>query len=176
MKRVLVFLVLSLSLLFASDNAWAQTYSWPQWQGPFRNGLTNEKGLLKVWPEGGPEQKWIFDKCGAGYAGPAIVDGRLYILGAGRFARCLDAATGEDIWKTHLPGEFRDEYMQSSILVASGVAIVMAGHLFGLDAATGDVRWEGDPQQTRGSHSSPVLWESAGRSRLIVNLAGGWTG
>jgi outer membrane protein assembly factor BamB len=56
------------------------------------------------------------------------------------------------------------------------VAIVMAGHLFGLEADTGNMHWEGDPQQTRGSHSSPVLWESAGRSRLIVNLAGGWTG
>lgn len=107
---------------------------------------------------------------------PAVVDGRLYILGAGRFARCLDAATGDDLWKTHLPGEFRDEYLQSSILLVDGVAIVVAGHLFGLDAATGDIRWEGDPQQTRGSHSSPVLWESAGRSRLIVNLAGGWSG
>ena len=27
---------------------------WPQWRGPNRDGISAEKGLLKTWPEGGP--------------------------------------------------------------------------------------------------------------------------
>lgn len=107
---------------------------------------------------------------------PTVLDGRVYILGAGRIVRCLDAETGEDLWDARLPGEFRDEYMQSSVALVDDVAVVMADYLFGLDAATGEIVWEGDPEATRGTHSSPVVWEADGRSYVIVNLRGGWTG
>jgi outer membrane protein assembly factor BamB len=108
---------------------------------------------------------------------PAVVDGRLYILGAGRRARCLDALTGLELWATRLPGEFRDEYMMSSFAVADGVAAVLCGHLFGLDAVSGEILWQGDEQQTRGTHSSPVVWTTtdaagAGRTYFIVNVSG----
>lgn len=106
---------------------------------------------------------------------PAVVGGRLYILGAGLRARCLDAATGKKLWETQLPGEFSDEFMMSSFAVADGVALAMCGRLMGLDAATGKLLWEGDPQATRGTHQSPVLWASGGRSLAIVNTGGGET-
>jgi outer membrane protein assembly factor BamB len=80
-----------------------ETYQWPQWQGPDRNCLTDETGLLKSWPEGGPPRSWLFENAGAGYSGPAIVDGRLYIMGT-RDGNCLllalDADTGEELWAT----------------------------------------------------------------------------
>jgi hypothetical protein len=113
MKRVLVFAVLSWSLLFASGDAWAQNYSWPQWQGPFRNGLTNEKGLLKVWPEGGPKQTWVFDKCGAGYAGPAVVDGRLFIMGERDGSSeliAVDVETGRELWAVKMGPGFENDW------------------------------------------------------------------
>ena len=107
---------------------------------------------------------------------PTVLDSKVYFLGAGRYVRCLDAATGDELWRTLLPGEFRDEFLQSSVAVADGMAVVMADHLFGLDAETGDIIWEGDRDTTRGTHSSPVLWEAGGRNFVIVNLRGGWTG
>ena len=79
----------------------AEPTNWPQWLGPHRNGLTEETGLLQSWPEGGPKRRWLFENCGAGYGGPAIVDGRLYILGT-RGDECqlfaLNADTGEELW------------------------------------------------------------------------------
>ena len=54
---------------------------WPQWLGPNRDGLTEETGLLKEWPEGGPQRVWLFEDCGYGYAGFSIVDGVLYHMG-----------------------------------------------------------------------------------------------
>jgi outer membrane protein assembly factor BamB len=106
-------------------------------------------------------------------SGTPIVDhGKVYILGAGLNARAVDARTGRDLWQTRLPGEFVDDFMMSSFVVADGVAAVLAGHLRGLDAETGKILWEGDPQRTRGVHSSPVAWQSPDGPRLIANVAG----
>lgn len=106
-------------------------------------------------------------------SGTPIVDhGKLYVLGAGLNARAIDARTGRDLWQTRLPGEFVDEFMMSSFVVADGVATVLAGHLRGLDAETGKILWEGDPRRTKGVHSSPVVWQSPDGPRLVANVAG----
>ncbi|HWB01276.1 MAG TPA: PQQ-binding-like beta-propeller repeat protein [Pirellulales bacterium] len=106
---------------------------------------------------------------------PAVADARLYVLGAGRVAKCLDARSGKHLWETRLPGEFNDEYMMSSFAVADGVACVLAGQLFGLDAANGEILWQGNEQSTRGTHSSPVTWTVDGHEFFIVNVAGSST-
>ena len=51
---------------------------WPQWQGPDRNAVSNEKGLLQQWPEAGPPLAWRVDGLGGGDSAPAIADGRLF--------------------------------------------------------------------------------------------------
>jgi len=106
---------------------------------------------------------------------PTVVDGRILVLGAGRLARALDVTTGKDIWQTRLPGEFRDEFLQSSFLVVERTAIVLAGSLFGLDMADGTILWQqGDPDS--GSlHSSPVPWQSPQGTVVISNMPGGKT-
>lgn len=78
---------------------------WPQWQGPNRDGKSDEAGLLQTWPEGGPRRVWLFEECGVGYAGPAVADGKLYIMGGDDLEAkllTLDAATGEPIRETPL--------------------------------------------------------------------------
>jgi outer membrane protein assembly factor BamB len=107
---------------------------------------------------------------------PTVVGDRLYILGAGLNLRCIDTATGDDIWVRRLPGEFVDEFFQSSVVVTDGAAIVLAGHLFAVNAETGSILWEGDRQKSAGNHSTPVVWESAEGPRIVANLNNGWTG
>jgi outer membrane protein assembly factor BamB len=121
-----------------------------------------------VWKDDRPSVYTRFLHSGS----PTINNGRLYILGAARTARCLDARTGKQLWETRMPGEFVDEYMMSSFAVADGTAVVLAGRLFGLDAGNGEIRWQGDEQKTRGTHSSPVVWSAGGRDNLIANVAG----
>jgi outer membrane protein assembly factor BamB len=106
---------------------------------------------------------------------PTVIDGKLYVLGAGRTARCVDAASGKDLWQTRLPGDFLDEYQQSSFVIADGVAVVLCGRLFGLDAATGAIVWQGSEDDESGLHTSPVVWTAGDRQRIIVNVAGGQT-
>ena len=54
---------------------------WPQWRGPRRDGISDEKGLLQSWPEAGPELLWKVDGLGKGWSSPIIVGDRLYITG-----------------------------------------------------------------------------------------------
>jgi outer membrane protein assembly factor BamB len=101
-----------------------------------------------------------------------FADGRLFILGAGRKAHCLDAATGDDVWEAALPGEHVDEYYMSSFAVADGLASVFCGSLFALDAKTGAIVWQGDEKKTKGSHTSPIVWQTAGQSFVLANVGG----
>lgn len=55
--------------------------NWPQWQGPNRDGVSTETGLLKKWPEKGPPLLWTANDLGVGYAGISIQNGRVYTMG-----------------------------------------------------------------------------------------------
>jgi outer membrane protein assembly factor BamB len=102
-------------------------------------------------------------------------DGKLYILGGGRRARSIEAAGGKDVWDVAVPGEHVDEHYASSVAVIDGAAIVFAGRLFGLDAKTGELLWEGDAKKARGEHSSAVAWKAGGREMAVANVANGET-
>lgn len=54
---------------------------WPQWRGPRRDGICDEKGLLPSWPEGGPKLLWTAGGLGRGYAAPIIANGTIFIPG-----------------------------------------------------------------------------------------------
>jgi outer membrane protein assembly factor BamB len=54
---------------------------WPQWRGPRRDGISDEKGLLQSWPDGGPKLLWKIDGLGKGWSSPIIVGKRIYITG-----------------------------------------------------------------------------------------------
>ncbi|WP_340112595.1 outer membrane protein assembly factor BamB family protein [Maribellus mangrovi] len=96
MKRLflLILFVSSFTFVFAQD--------WPQYLGPDRNSISPEKGLLRSWPETGPEVLWRID-VGIGYGGPVIKDGKVYLLDRndeeGDKMRCFDLNTGEELWK-----------------------------------------------------------------------------
>src|SRR5215471_1170750 len=56
----------------------ARADDWPQWLGPQRDGVWREKGIVDKFPAGGPKARWR-TPIGAGYAGPAVVNGRVYV-------------------------------------------------------------------------------------------------
>lgn len=102
MKRsgLLFGILLGLTLTLSSEAA-----DWPQWQGPDRDNVSKEKGLLKKWPEGGPTRVWLNRDAGLGYGGFAVADGRLYTMGAKantEFLLALDANTGKELWRADI--------------------------------------------------------------------------
>ncbi len=54
---------------------------WPQWRGPYRNGVCEDKGLLGQWPDTGPTLEWSISGMGGGYASPIVVGDTIYIPG-----------------------------------------------------------------------------------------------
>jgi len=74
---------------------------WPQYLGPARNSTSPEKGLLRSWPQKGPEVLWTV-AVGIGYGGPVIKDGKVYLLDrddkVGDQLRCLDLSKGNELW------------------------------------------------------------------------------
>ena len=89
-------------------NADTGNADWAQWRGPNRDGISTETGLLTTWPEGGPEVLWRIP-IGGGYSSVAIADGLLYTMagkGPDEFILCLDAATGEEMWRYRSDSNF----------------------------------------------------------------------
>jgi outer membrane protein assembly factor BamB len=54
---------------------------WPQWRGPRRDGISDEKGLLSAWPAEGPALLWKTNGLGTGWSSPIVVGERLYLTG-----------------------------------------------------------------------------------------------
>jgi outer membrane protein assembly factor BamB len=106
---------------------------------------------------------------------PAIIDGKIYTLGAARTARCYNLADGKMVWESRVPGEFRDEFFMGSPAVAEGVVTMFVDHLVGLDAATGKLLWEGNKRKHSGTNSSAAVWKHEGREYFVVNVGGGET-
>jgi outer membrane protein assembly factor BamB len=105
---------------------------WPQFRGPARDGISRETGLLRQWPPGGPEVLWTVP-VGQGYAGAAIVDGRVYHNDYdektnewGVYARSL--ADGKEIW--HFK-EFR--VIRPNHAITRTVPAVDGQYVFSLD-------------------------------------------
>ena len=123
---------------------------WPQWNGPNRDGLSAETGLLKSWPQDGPPLIWRIQGCGKGYAGPAIVDDCLYTLGSvdGKtLALAIDAATGNEIWRTELAPELTNGWgdgPRSTPTVNGNRVYVMTGQgtLAALRTSDGQMMWK----------------------------------
>ena len=66
-------------LLCLSVSSHAQT-DWPQWRGPERTGISQEKGLLKQWPKEGPKLLWQVSDIGDGYSTPSVVGNSIYLM------------------------------------------------------------------------------------------------
>jgi outer membrane protein assembly factor BamB len=81
--------------------AFASAADWPQFRGPKRDGLSEESGLLRSWPKGGPKLAWSFKNAGLGFSSFAIAGGKLYTLGTrgdDEVVLCLDALKGDELW------------------------------------------------------------------------------
>jgi len=122
---------------------------WSQWRGANRDGISNDTGLLKDWPAGGPPLAWQAAGAGAGYSSFSTSGGRLYTIGARddvEFVMAFDRATGKKLWETANGRRFRNDRGDGprSTPTTDGVFVYAfggTGELACLDAATGRKVW-----------------------------------
>jgi outer membrane protein assembly factor BamB len=99
---------LCFSAVFAAGpaNMAASASDWPQWRGPDRNGVSQERGLLKQWPAEGPKLLWQVNDIGDGYSTPAVVGTRIYLLSnrgmENEFVQALSTQDGKPVWTTRI--------------------------------------------------------------------------
>jgi outer membrane protein assembly factor BamB len=89
----------------------ASAADWPGVYGPARNNTSDQKGLLRTWPAEGPKVLWTAP-VGAGFGGPAVSDGKVYLLdrdeAVGDKLRVLELSSGKELWSFayDAPGKF----------------------------------------------------------------------
>ena len=120
---------------------------WPQWRGPRRDGISDEKGLLSSWPDGGPKLLWKIDGLGTGWSCPIIVGQRLYItgdVGNDLVIFALDRS-GEVQWKVTNGRNWKNPYpgARACCVFSEGRLYNMNAHgrVVCLDAGSGKELW-----------------------------------
>jgi outer membrane protein assembly factor BamB len=163
---------------------------WPEWRGKGRLGVWHESGLVERFPAGGPPATWR-TAIHAGYAGPAVAGGRVFVTDSRRTkgnqaierAIALDEQTGAVLWIR----EWATDYSGLQLVYAIGpratptvdgdrVYVVGAmGNLLTLDVANGEIVWQKDYVQD--FNASIPSWGIAGAPLVdgdrLIALVGG---
>ncbi|MEQ9408049.1 MAG: PQQ-like beta-propeller repeat protein [Fuerstiella sp.] len=130
----------------------AKAADWPTWRGPDRDGHSRETGLLKEWPENGPEKVWTSREAGLGYSSFTVVDNRIYTMGADdeqEYIIALDAETGSKIWQTAVGARLENGWgdgPRSTPTVAGDRVVGLGGRggLFCVALSDGSVQWSAE--------------------------------
>lgn len=150
-KLQLIFVI----LCFVSISYAQKSQTIAQWRGVNRGGIYQEKNLLKVWPENGPELLWLSEEIGAGYSSPVVTADKLFINGeidSISYIFCFDLK-GKLIWKTPNGREFFGEGYSANFPGARSAPTVFndliyvtsgLGRIACMDAVSGEVKWTVD--------------------------------
>jgi outer membrane protein assembly factor BamB len=90
-------------------SAMTQAADSPRFRGPAADGVFPETGLLKQWPEGGPQLVWSVEGLGKGYSSAVVADNTVYVTGMDKEKQGVLFAydiNGSLKWKTPYGPEF----------------------------------------------------------------------
>lgn len=122
---------------------------WPCFRGEKLDGMGSSTGLARKWPKGGPKVLWSLD-LGEGYAGAAVLGGRVFVLDYDRQAaadalRCFALADGKPLWRFSYPVDIkRNHGMSRTVPAVTERFLVALGpkcQVSCLDPATGRELW-----------------------------------
>jgi outer membrane protein assembly factor BamB len=137
------------SLLSGGLAAASVTTDWPQFRGPQRDNISRETGLARKWAASGPKVLWSVP-VEQGYAGPAIVGGRVYHhdydSAKGEWCvNCRSLADGKLVWQFREAREIRPNHAITRTVPAVDTRFVFSldpkSVLHCLDVKTGKEVW-----------------------------------
>jgi outer membrane protein assembly factor BamB len=146
-----IYVIVGCLILAAGTSAPAQ--DWPQWRGPNRDARIVGFAEPQIWPYELTQQWQVI--VGIGDAGPALVDGVLYVhtrQGNEEIIMALEADTGKEIWRQKNPapnigGPARSHPgPRSTPAVGQGKVVTLgAGGILTCLETDGTVVWRKDP-------------------------------
>ncbi len=140
-----------------------------QWRGPKRDGKFPDSGLMKEWPEKGPEVLFVAEDLGRGYSSSVATDDMIYVTGTKDTLEVLTALdlTGNVLWQKPYGRSWNKSFPDARCTptVDGDRLYVITGmdHLVCFHAKTGEVIWEEDIHQKYGSN-----WDMFGVSESIL--------
>ena len=192
----LVGVILVGLLAGSASSALAEGEDWPWWRGPEKNGISREKGWNPAALSEGAKTLWKVE-LGKGFSNVSIKGSRLYTMGnVGNrdIVHCLNIEDGKEVWRHEYDCKLGSHPgPRATPTVEGGCVYTLSreGHLFCLDAGTGEVKWETNILREHGAEnlawglaSSPViegdmLLLNGGRRGLALAKATGkkiWSG
>ena len=143
---------------FASSVSAQSAGEWAQFHGPNHDNKSAETGLLKKWPDDGPELLWTASGVGKGYSSVTVANGMIYAAGMldrQTYVTALDMQ-GQPSWKAlngaswqagqRMRYAIRFAGARGTPTVHEGLVYHLAelGRLVALDAKTGTEVWSVD--------------------------------
>jgi outer membrane protein assembly factor BamB len=163
--RIVRSMTLLLCLLLAVSSVTgaeaAADAEWPCFHGPNRDNRSTETGLLKQWPENGPDRLWAAGGIGIGYSSVSIAGGRIYTAGSidnTTFVTALDLE-GRRVWQKPNGRSWKAGPRQRHAVGYAGARSTPTyddgrlyhlgerGRLAVFDAASGEETWSIDLQE-----------------------------
>ena len=165
-------LILPLLIAFSIESVAQSTIGW---RGPNRDGIYPEKGLLKTWPQDGPELLWAITDAGKGYSSPVISGGKIFVTGMDEEEKheILTAYTldGEKIYRMIYGPAWNKSYPDTRTTptaVGDKVYVISGqGEVVCLNAADGKIIWSvngeskfGVTTNVWGVSESPLIFDN----------------
>ncbi len=178
-KRLIQFITSLLFLLMLTDPGLsAQT---AQWQGPDRNGVFRDTGLLKVWPDEGPKVRFAMNGLGKGFSSAVATAERIFTTGTIDSLEYLTALNhqGEIVWQTAYGRCWIKSYPEARTTptVDENRVYAISGldEMVCLDATNGEILWRVDLHVTYqsswdmfGVSESPLIYNN-----MVIATPGG---
>ena len=139
LQTLIILVMLTLSNVVSAQDA--------QWRGPGRDGIYPATGLLKEWPENGPDLVLKKEGLGGGYSTPVMYDGTIYITGRRDTLEVITAVgvDGSVLWETVYGRPWMESFQETRntpaiengrIYITGGMGTVNC-----IDAKTGQILW-----------------------------------
>jgi outer membrane protein assembly factor BamB len=146
----MVYRIVIIFLSFQIISAHTISGQFSQWRGPQRNGIYPDKGLLKAWPEKGPEMLWSYEGLGSGHGNAGLSNDKIFVLGMPDSTGFLYAFDykGKILWKKEYGPEWHENYTgpRSTPVIAGELVYFESGYgiVFCYNVNTGDKIWSVD--------------------------------
>ena len=187
------WLLLAAGFVLTGSTTYLSAEDWPQWRGINRDAIWNETGVVERFPDDGLTVKWRAPVRG-GFAGPAVADGRVFILDYQETAGSrtmdgherlvvFDEETGTVLWQQEWPATYRNLQFKfatgpRAVPTVDGNRVYTlgaAGMLSCFDTETGELLWRVDTVTdydatvpVQGTSQAPIVEEN-----LLIAAVGG---
>ncbi|HOP00045.1 MAG TPA: PQQ-binding-like beta-propeller repeat protein [Bacteroidales bacterium] len=132
---------------------------WPHFRGPFFDNINHDTiPLAESWDSTGPPLAWKLT-LGEGYAGPAVYDGKVYVMDYNErrkadMLRCFSLKSGTELWRRWYYVDVKRNHGYSrtvpSVTDKYIVTIGPRSHVMCMDRQSGDLLWTLDMEKEFG--------------------------